>query len=256
VTLDRAIGDIKESVVKVHYQTKQTISPILRVDNLINILSDDTLMKNIGWDRGQYGLNVEDIYQHDILIFGGKIDYPMHPDIGTVTIPRESIRVNPTIMSEVTKFLEEIRYKHNTNTDEYICCHVRRGDKTKKNIAEKFSDEMYFCYLDLIIKEESEPLPIVLCTENFETIEHFKARYGENRIFHYPVTGFGYKSYVYIRNAMIDFVLMSKAKCILMDGLSMMSLTASHYGTKVKKVVKLAHHLREFNIIQMNQGTS
>jgi hypothetical protein len=70
---------------------------------------------------------------------------------------------------------------------------------------------------------------IIVCTECFEVQEAFRKRFGD-RVRCYPVSGFGYTSSEYIRNAMIDFVLLSRAKYMVMDGHSHMSLSAGHYG--------------------------
>ena len=218
-TLRNVMQQLRDQTIIPHLQDSKRITPPVCINTLLNMFFQDSTAINFTdlEHKRSYTVTDSHLMKYDILIFGRKITTPLNYKVRNHTHHNQLI-IHPSIIHDVNQFLTDRKL------NEPIVCHVRRGDIS--TTARAFPLKCFFDVIDKLPKK----LPIIVCTENFSVISEFQKKYSDRQVENYPVTSFGRQNTEQIRNAMIDFVLISKAKHAVIDGVSHFCLSAVCYG--------------------------
>lgn len=208
---------------KIKFQTinNNIITPKLSTELLKKILNNEKLkIANYNWHIIENNKRLDknkaiDINDYDIIVTGYNF---MNINLNQKI---DVIKPSNYIFNEINNFTTKYNFNH------MIGVHVRRGDRTKV-----YPLESYYEKIDMFKKK----YPILLCTENIDVINEFKKKYN-NRVFYYPVSGYGYEKSEFIRDAFIELLLLSKCNYIIVGAESSFGRTAINLGNHEKKIM-------------------
>jgi len=130
------------------------------------------------------------------------------------------------------------KYRESFNKNEVIGVHIRKGDfKSLYDGRKNISKEENFIERMQSLLEVNPDYKFLLCTEDEETEERFKKRFGDNHIIYFPKRFRDRSNPLAVKEAFVDILLLSKCPIIIGTFLSTFTELAWWFGNCRAQVV-------------------